>query len=71
MHVNRLRHKRGREMESTGTYISNWEAPTVYHEFIGSEEDERQQLEGNGSNLRRSGRNRRHPDRYGVPLPDY
>ena len=54
MHVNRLRHKRGREMESTGTYISNWEAPTVDHKFIGSEEDERQQLEGNGSNLRRS-----------------
>ena len=39
MHVNRLRHRRGREMESTGTYISNWEAPTVDHEFILSEEE--------------------------------
>ena len=69
-------------MESTGTYISNWEALTVDHEFIGSEEEvptnvagpvehERQQLEGTGSNLRRSGRNRRFPDRYGVPLSDY
>ena len=68
-------------MESTGTYISNWEAPTVDREFIGSEEvptnvagpveHERQQLEGTGSNLRQSGRNRRLPDRYGVPLSDY
>ena len=37
----------------------------------GSVELERQYLEGTGSNLRRSGRNRRLPDRYGVPVSDY
>ena len=84
VHVNRLRHRRGREMESTEAYISNWEAPTVDHEFLESEEEfphiandpgsvelEQQQLEGTGSNLRRSGRNQRLPDRYGVQISDY
>ena len=85
VHVNRLRHRRGREMESIETNISHWQAPKVDHEFIASEEEaltniainpgpvelEQQQLEVTGSNLRRSGRNRRLPDRYGVPISDY
>ncbi|KAL5477980.1 hypothetical protein EMCRGX_G024851 [Ephydatia muelleri] len=85
VHVNRLRHRRGREMESIETNISHWQAPKVDHEFIASEEEaltniainpgpvelEQQQLEGTGSNLRRSGRNRKLPDRYGVPISDY
>ena len=85
VHVNRLRHRRGREMESIETNISHWQAPKVDHEFIASEEEaltniainpgpvelERQQLEGTGSNLKRSGRNRRLPDRYGIPISNY
>ena len=85
VHVNRLRHRRGREMEFIETNISHWQAPKVDHEFIAIEEEaltniainpgpvelEQQQLEGTGSNLRRSGRNRRLPDRYGVSISDY